>query len=263
MNRRRRVSVASLATLFRQQLLFVGMVQNCKNIIYFFSCLGQVEGGQFFVGDVSKFPFAALILDLQNLIAAEFLDGATRCSLALSCQSFYRRFYDKELYGLGFPLECIRAGHDDLLAFALDELGCPLLPSPYLSRFSLDAELKFHNQTFAILERISMDSFFGKKDETETLDFYEVFASLVARSTDADYNRIIEGKLWKRFSDMPFLSKKSLLLKLAGKGCLRFLKLVSKFADAGEDLSRVPTVPVTLPPCFSFSTVSLVFSSFS
>lgn len=81
-------------------------------------------------------PFTSLVADIQIEIAANFLDAASRASLALTCHSLYKMFKNftknkYELLGRVFFLNCVRFGYASLARFCLDELKMQKINSEY------------------------------------------------------------------------------------------------------------------------------------
>jgi len=55
------------------------------------------------------------------------LDSVTHVSFALTCPSFYRKYFphNSKLFGIAFPIECARGGFAELLRYSRDVLCCP------------------------------------------------------------------------------------------------------------------------------------------
>jgi len=150
---------------------------------------------------VEPFPFGELVHDTQTVVAREHLDPATRCSLALTCRDFYRRYFDSNMFGVNLALVSLDCGHAPLMRYCLDKLQVPFDAYTYL------VYLKDHPQNISwdllevLLPRIDQKLAESRDDDFPLFEVLRVAFTKIRQSVaDADlFQRIASNGFWRGF----------------------------------------------------------------
>lgn len=155
------------------------------------------------------FNFLDLIDDVRDLVVRRHLDPATRCSLSLTAKALHEKYFDLNMFGIQFPIECVRYGHIRLFRFALTELGCPLELLEVLNATSDFPELQTI-ETFRCLHRLLENEYHVIPSRISRCDysFHHGVANFVHSLPVSQLHSVLADPCWGEILSPPVYDKK-------------------------------------------------------